>query len=93
MLSSSAAHDADQNATSAAHSPQRLPVRTTEYQVVGEPRPVADVPSYYSAAAYHALPGDHGKPGVTLLDGDSYAEAIRSALRSAPAGTTDRARR
>ena len=54
------------------------------YRVVGEPRPVGEAPSYYSAAAYDALPGDHGKPGVTVLDGDCYAETIRSALSSPP---------
>ena len=54
------------------------------YRVIGEPRPVGEAPSYYSAAAYDALPGDHGKPGVTVLDGDCYAETIRSALSPPP---------
>jgi hypothetical protein len=50
------------------------------YQVVAEPRPVPDATSYYSAAAYAALPGDHGKPGVTAVDGDRYAAMIASDL-------------
>ena len=60
------------------------------YRVIGDPRSVGDAPSYYSAAAYDALPGDHGKPGVTVLDGDCYAETIGSALSSppGPAATT-----
>jgi hypothetical protein len=52
------------------------------YQLVGDPRPVPGARTYYSTAAYDALPGDHGKPGVTVLDGDRYAQAIRSAFSS-----------
>jgi hypothetical protein len=50
------------------------------YRVVGEPRPVPDAPSYYSTAAYDALPGDHRKDGAAVLDGDCYAATIRAAL-------------
>jgi hypothetical protein len=50
------------------------------YQVVGRPRPVADSPTYYSRAAYDALPGDHGRSGVAMLDGACYAETIGSDL-------------
>jgi hypothetical protein len=52
------------------------------YRVVGEPRPIHGALSYYSAAAYDALPGDHGAGGAELLDGDCYAETIRADLTS-----------
>lgn len=57
---------------------------TAVYRVVGQPRPVPDAPTYYSAAAYDALPDDHGKDGVIALDGNCYAEKIRSALSRRP---------
>ncbi|MFZ2015245.1 MAG: hypothetical protein WAV00_15615 [Nocardioides sp.] len=58
------------------------------YQVVGEPRPVLHATSYYSSDAYDALPGDHAKPGVTMLDGDCYAATIKAALASGATGGT-----
>src|SRR5262249_19936638 len=61
------------------------PPAAAVYEVVGDPRPVPDAPTYYSQAAYDDLPADHGRPGVEVLDGERYAETIRTIL-SSPAG-------
>lgn len=60
------------------------PLVTAVYQVVGTPQPVTGAPTYYSSAAYDALPGDHGKPGVHLLDGPCYEATIRLDLAALP---------
>jgi hypothetical protein len=59
-----------------------LATRGAVYRVVAEPRVVHDAASYYSRAAYDALPDDHGKRGVVVLGGDCYTATIRAALSS-----------
>jgi len=58
-------------------------------KVIGDPRSLRDARTYYSAAAYDALRGDHGKPGVTVLDGTCDAETIKRALSPARAAAVE----
>jgi hypothetical protein len=74
--------------TAAATAIGALPRVTAVNEVIGHPRPLRDARTYYSAAAYDALRGDHGKPSVTVLDGTCYAETIKRAL-SSPPGAAD----
>jgi hypothetical protein len=62
---------------------------TAVYEVIGDPRPLRDARTYYSAAAYDALGGDHGRPRVTVLDGSCYAEAVKRALSSPPGAAAE----
>jgi hypothetical protein len=68
-------------------NPADWPRSIAIYKVVGDPQPLADAASYYSATAYEALPGDRGKPGVTRLDGACYAETIQQILAQPPGAT------
>jgi len=67
-----------------ATTPADWPRAVAIYEVVGDPQPVADAASYYSATAYEALPADRDKPGVTLLDGACYVETIQQILAQPP---------
>jgi hypothetical protein len=67
-----------------ATTPADWPRSIAIYEVVGDPQPLEGAVSYYSAAAYEALPGDRDKPGVTLLDGACYAETIQQILAQPP---------
>lgn len=71
-----------------ATPPSAWPRVVAVYQVVGDPRPVPNAPSYYTPDAAAALPDDQGKPGVVVLDDACYATTIRAALTSPRSGTS-----
>jgi hypothetical protein len=70
-------------------TPSDWPRVVAVYEVTGDPHPVPGAVTYYSAAAYEALPGDHDKPGIAVLDDACYADTLRAILAS-PAGAADR---
>jgi hypothetical protein len=68
-----------------ATSPAAWPPRVVAvYEVVGDPQPLPGARSYYSESAYDALPDDHAKPGVTVLDGACYVATIEAILTARP---------
>jgi hypothetical protein len=67
--------------------PAAWPRAVAVYEVVGDPRPMPDAPTYYSAAAAGGLTGDKSKPGAVVLDGTCYAGAIQALLARPPGPT------